>query len=630
MRIKPAVASVVGPVSETHWGQILMLPHAYGVVEVYLPSGGALQAGIEILSKLTHRLNEQPTNLAAVAGIAQSIVGEHISSLILLVPVGTVTYIVLRGKGAVYLKRAEKLSVLVEDADGAISGEIQKGDTLLLATGSLTGVSSKDELSAVFDHLKPVEVAEKLTLLLHEKAQSAGGAAFIFQADELVSLEEESLSKEVVAEVAAIAQPDIGRYPAQPSPSVGRTMPRQFLAKVRSFRPHHLSRVPSIVVERLSHQQKPKLIAFISVCLLLLFGVSVVLGIIKQAGNTKAQEVTQAVNDAGRVFEEGTALFSLNPVKGRERLGQAKAMLEPFIKTTSPRSKEGKKLADLYQQINDTITQSLAVTKGEPQLFYDASLLKKGASASYIALSGDTIAIVDAPSRALYTVTISSKNGQVIAGGDAFAGSSLVGIHGDIVYVLTSSGISTVNIKSKTAKQAVIKTDDQWGSIGSLVAFAGNIYLSDITKSRIWKYIATEDATPSGRQGFTDRKEYLNPDTLPDLTKATSMAIDGSVWLGTSDGKILRFVQGKENTFLSQGVEPPFGSNVAVFTSDEVKNLYVLDTQGKRVVVLDKEGLYLAQYVWEGNVTPTQLVVSEENKKVLLLAGGSIYAIELK
>jgi DNA-binding beta-propeller fold protein YncE len=108
------------------------------------------------------------------------------------------------------------------------------------------------------------------------------------------------------------------------------------------------------------------------------------------------------------------------------------------------------------------------------------------------------------------------------------------------------------------------------------------------------------------------------------------MAIDGSVWLGTSNGKILRFTQGKENTFVSKGVDPTFGTKLAVYTSDNAKNVYVLDSQNNRVVVLDKEGMYLSQYRWKDAVTPSNLVVSEEEKKILLLSGGKIYSIDLK
>ena len=181
--------------------------------------------------------------------------------------------------------------------------------------------------------------------------------------------------------------------------------------------------------------------------------------------------------------------------------------------------------------------------------------------------------------------------------------------------------------------QAVIPKNPEWGDIASLVAYGGNQYLLDTQKGRIWKYVVTDSQTATqsaGAQwGFTTMREYLNPDTLPDFSGATNMAIDGSVWVGTKTGKILKFTQGREDTFVPKGVEPAFGSTLLVYTSDEVKNLYILDSDNKRIVVLEKDGTYLAQYTWT-DIVPIELVVSEELKKIFLLSDGKLYAITLK
>ena len=84
------------------------------------------------------------------------------------------------------------------------------------------------------------------------------------------------------------------------------------------------------------------------------------------------------------------------------------------------------------------------------------------------------------------------------------------------------------------------------------------------------------------------------------------------------------------DTFIPQGVDPAFGKNVAVYTSDTTTNLYVLDSENKRVVVLAKDGTYFSQYVWKDAIIPTQLAVSEDQKKIYLLASGQLYAIDLK
>jgi hypothetical protein len=145
----------------------------------------------------------------------------------------------------------------------------------------------------------------------------------------------------------------------------------------------------------------------------------------------------------------------------------------------------------------------------------------------------------------------------------------------------------------------------------------------DTQKSRIWKYVAID-------KGFSEIFEYLNPDTLPDLSNATNIAIDGSVWLGATNGQIARFTSGKENVYVPQGVDVPLGKRLSVYTHDETKMVYLMDHDNQRIVVFDKEGLYAAQYIWDVEFHPTSFVVSETSDKLFLLAEGKIYSADLQ
>jgi hypothetical protein len=309
------------------------------------------------------------------------------------------------------------------------------------------------------------------------------------------------------------------------------------------------------------------------------------------------------------------ALLSLNPVKGRERLVTAKQLLDPL-----PRTRE---ITDLLRQVNDNLTQSMQITKTKPELFFDASLVKKGGTIASVGFEETIMGLLDTSSQTVIALDVTSKKATVVGGGSSYAGMSGVAIHGDAMYVLTSSGINKAGLTDKKTNESVVKKDPQWGTLGALASFGGNLYVLDTTKSRIWKYVATE-------KGFTETREYLNPDTLPDLSQTNSMAIDGSVWLGSTNGKLWKFTGGKEDTFIPRGIDPAFGKNLIIYTSDTANNLYILDADNKRVVVLEKDGTYLAQYVWDDPLIATSLAVSEEQKNIYLLATGKLYSIGLK
>jgi hypothetical protein len=615
MRIHAATASVTGVPSSGVWAQVVSTPKAYAVIEVeHRAEDEATAIGNHIAAQLVDALNTPPISLRDIETLAQDCTRQGASSILLLIPVGNVVYLTLRGGGAVYLKRGGALARLI-DKEGSVSGEISIGDTFVLMGRSIRVTLDENELSKAFDHLHVEELAEKLTLLLHQKTSAVEGAALLYEA--LDFIEEEPIVESHEQEMVQQNRPSSFSWRSVFSH-------QRFLRVVRRVKS---GRMPTRTEfhERFSRLDGGSKNVFLVVAIVMgvLFLVSVVVGIGKIAGYGLSPGARQTVTDVRRLYDEALALQSLTPTKSREKLTEAKNMLEPVLKMVSKSSSDGRQVEALYKQISENLTIAQRKYAATPELFYDVSLLKKNARADSFGLSGDTLVLVDKAGITVYAVNVETKNGQALAGGDFLAGATTADTGGETVYVYAAGGIYKLPLSGKASKDPIIKTDETWGVISRLVAFGGNIYLLDTTKSRIWKYVATET-------GFTERREYLNPDTLPDLSKAIGFSIDGSVWISALDGKIHKFTQGKELTFTPVGVEPSLSSPVVLYTSGDSVNLYVLDSGNNRVVALDKEGVYIAQYAWSEALKPTDIVVSEKQKKILLLSDGVVYAVDLK
>ena len=148
----------------------------------------------------------------------------------------------------------------------------------------------------------------------------------------------------------------------------------------------------------------------------------------------------------------------------------------------------------------------------------------------------------------------------------------------------------------------------------------------DKNNSRIIKYVSTES-------GFSATKDYLASDIKPNFSQAASMVIDGSIWILFSDGKISRYTSGKPDFFNLTGLDVNFISPTVLYTDEDCKNLYILDSGNKRIVVIDKDkklGEYVSQYVWEGLGAASDFVVDEGNRKIYVLSGGKVFSIDLK
>lgn len=606
--MRPTVASVVGSPTDTRWGQVLQTPHAYGVVEIYSPDGIARTRGIQLLTKLTRIFDTTPVSLSALADIAETTVNEDVVSLILLVPVGATLYIVSQGSGCVYLKRESKLARLI-DGVGSLSGDMRPGDTVVAATGAFAAVLPQGEIIGAFDHLKPHEVAEKLTMLLHEREGSVGSAALIFE----MGQPESAVPTETASIPSVISSPPKNTRTIfiRHAKAIGRRVTTtQARVRLRSVI-RKLRESPSFSVRHL-----------VIYAVIGLFIISIILGIRRQYTVRSQSSVTEAVAQAQHSFDEGMALLELNPVKGRERLTLARDTLTPVVAKKS-RTPEGRAAQTLYEEVVKNLTRAMRSVDVSPELYFDMGLLKKDARATDISLFDDTIGIVDAVGKTIYTLGVTNRNGNIVGGGTGFEGVAHVAAYGDKVYAWTPEGIHQIRLSDQKTVPNIIPKSSEWGTIADMAAFGGNLYLLDTQKSRVWKYVATE-------KGFSELFEYLNPDTLPDLSQATNLSIDGSVWLGTINGTVMRFTQGKENSYTPQGTDMPLGKRLSVYTHDELKMVYVLDHDYKRVVVFDKEGLYMAQYVWKAGFQPTSLAVSEASGKLFLLAEGKIYSTDLK
>lgn len=609
MTLQPTIASVVGQISDTRWGQVLQSPHAYAVVEVYAPNGAARQIGINVLTKLTNELNPLPETLKETKAIVDSLRSDEVVTLIVMVKVGAILYVVSHGGGKVFLKRNKLLAKLV-DGPNAISGTLQLLDTVIAASSCFVSILGETELASVFDNITPQEAAEKLTLLLHKHGEaSEGGAACIYHVTDIQSQANDVNTSEVVTESSASSIIHAVRQRVKlvlrhVVPVDGRILLRRWYRKIQDM------------------IRGRSLMSFIPSILFFLFVISVVLGIRYQVTSASNSRIHNTIVEAEHAFEEGTALLDLNPVKGRERLAHAKTLLEPF-KARRVTTSDLRKAQRLYTDVSLSLTKAMQVYTVSPELYFDLSLLKAGGKAEDMSLFNESLGLLDSVGKTVYALGVANKNGVIVGGGDAFSSAKHIAAYGDFLYVVTGTGISVVDIKEQKTKPDVIKMDPEWGSIEDVDVFGGNIYLLDTQKSRIWKYVATD-------KGFTELREYLNPDSFPDLSKATNMSIDGSVWLGTSIGQILRFTQGKENTFVPLGVQPELGKYLKVYTTDTIQNVYVYDRDNSRIVIFDKDGFYLSQYVWKEALKPTGFVAFEATKKLFLLVDGKLYLLKMQ
>jgi hypothetical protein len=172
-------------------------------------------------------------------------------------------------------------------------------------------------------------------------------------------------------------------------------------------------------------------------------------------------------------------------------------------------------------------------------------------------------------------------------------------------------------------------TDD--GSFRKAVSiedWSNNIYLLDASGSQIWKY-----SYKGTRDKFGPAEEYFVEDV--DVSNAKDLAIDSSVYVLNNNGDVYKFYGGSKSEFyINNAPFNAFKNPVAIYTSEKLDEVYILDSQDGRILVFKKDSktgnlVYTSQYLLDGVGELRDLYVDPDSKKMFVLSESKIFEISL-
>lgn len=613
-------ATITGPTNEEVWAQTAALHHLQ--VVLVLKGIGSRDIGHELLNYLSEK-DQQPgkKTLSVLLSHLEEIKGKIPPEIqlfsVLALPTGKVLYIVCNG-GAVYLWRQEKLVRLIEGNEKA-SGLLKDGDLVILGNQNFFQVIGPEVLSFSLDHFTPEEIAERLATKISEAEDNIGCAALILSFKKREVLKEEEIDQE---------EPEIEENNLTPAK---KNFLAGIVAKIKSLKSVYpdLPRTFHLPDGEVNGKNR-KVLLTVALVLITMLTLSIFFGFNKTRESEQKQKFESYYQSASLKYEEGKSLLGLNDVLARNRLIEARQQLDEIKKIPSLKNEQLKRTKDLEEKIGQNMVALSHIYKlGPLPLFWETGLIKEKSEGDSLAVFEDKMAILDRKDHLIFSLSMKTKAVKSSGGDNLKDEPKLIGIHGENIYALTTGGI--IRFDSQNKNQPVVAYDSDWKDLVSLVSYGGNLYLLDRGKGdqaetqgpgQIWKYISTEN-------GFSPKRPYFPSDVKPDFPRAKDLAVDGSVWV-LLPGEILKFTQGRMDSFTISGLEGSFGEPTAIFANEKSKNLYLLDPQNKKVLVLAKDGAYQAQYEAEEIGQARDLAVSEEEKKIFILTGRKIYYIEIK
>lgn len=178
---------------------------------------------------------------------------------------------------------------------------------------------------------------------------------------------------------------------------------------------------------------------------------------------------------------------------------------------------------------------------------------------------------------------------------------------------------------NKTSLINISSSTDLASSPANFSIFNNNLYLLNQPENQINLY-------KNERNGFSNKSFWLKE--AIDLSQASDLVVDGSIYVLKNDGTILKFYLNKKVDFASGSLNPATtGANKFIVGT---KFIYIFDANAKRLVVLSlidtgnkKAGYLINQYQVDSLTAPKDFTVDEVGKAAYFLDGEAIYQITL-
>lgn len=371
---------------------------------------------------------------------------------------------------------------------------------------------------------------------------------------------------------------------------------------------------PKQVLSRLSGMHRySKIIAVVIVVLVigLFYSVSWAKkqAAIKQEEESYAAQVNKVkslINDAG------VSLIYKNENQSMGKIQEATKELNYLPQATTVQQSN---FQDLQKQIAELKNKLLHIEKVVPQLVTEMSIEGQPVPASSLLLSNGDLYAWGAQQTMVQVNLANKKIGAAI---DLAHIPVAAATDGTKAYFVGQDG-SLVTVSGQTV-QPLTTTVNPLPT--DLAVYNGNLYVTSKEKQEIDKYLNLGWA-------FAAPTSWISSLGSANLSTATAMAIDGSIYVLNNDGTINKFHSGAYEAFSNPVIEPAVTNANRIITSTGLNDLYIFDPASKRLIIMNKNGTISKQLVFDSLDSVTDVSIATDGKTGYVLSGSSIYQFPL-
>ncbi|MEA1962647.1 MAG: hypothetical protein U9M94_00230, partial [Patescibacteria group bacterium] len=366
---------------------------------------------------------------------------------------------------------------------------------------------------------------------------------------------------------------------------------------------------------------KNKILLFLGVAIIIIFSINLTL----QKNKQETIELEENFDELKTLIEqkqnqaEANMLFS-NEGGAKKLYDEIKALMAELPRQTEEQIEQYSEFDEKYNVFLEKIrrVEHFANTK---ELINISDITPNANVENFIySPKNNKIYIADSRQKSIFifdtndnTATIFTDLEQEISGM-----SSATMINDSGIYYFGQNSLLVYDFKNNNLKNYSININN--GEIADSDSYNNRLYLLDKKNKQILRY-------NTANYSFTSPYAWIGEPVLID--DFVSMSIDGHIYVLGKNNQAIKYLRGQALDFNLEAIEPPLVNPIKIQASKENDYLYVLEPDEKRLIVYDKNGQFVMQYMEKDFSSLKDFILNEINKKIYLLNDNSIYQADL-
>ena len=364
-------------------------------------------------------------------------------------------------------------------------------------------------------------------------------------------------------------------------------------------------------VKGLSLRTKIAITAGLASLLILFFGLSAWQNQIKKTELTQKFEQTARNVEEKREAAEASLIYN-NTTQARTLLSEAQALLSSMSADSDQHREE---INRLQNEINANLFALRGATSVEPKILGNLETSEAGSQwQDAFIFDGSIYAITNQANLWNYSELNSILNKIELTKGTSGNPVHATAVKAGFLFLDGAKHLGRTNLTTKTMNP-VVSGVEKLLSAEDLAVYNDNLYVLTSQAQQIIKMRPQGDGFEAGTAWITARNS--------DITKATAMAVDGDIYLIVGNN-VVKFSSGHEGALTLAPVDPALTKPTGIWTSFESKYPYLLEPEQNRVIVYDKQGKLIAQYLSDGFRAGRELLVREDKKEITVITDTQI------